>query len=215
MIIMGTRGVTYTKSRGDFHCPQCATQSPYRQKRVRRFFTLYFIPILPLNMLGEYVECPQCRGTFKTDVLNWDPDAAAAEFEAEFQRGLKRVMIEMLLADGVVEDDEVEMCRQIYNNIAGRSITPQELRAEITEAQQDGTAVTQYLQQIAPMLNDRGKELIVSGAFFVSAADGEFQEQEQQFMLEIAHAMGLSPAHLHGIISSLTQSEGQPATAAG
>lgn len=68
-IIFGTRGVTYTKARGSFQCPQCRTLAPYRHRRIRRFFTLYFIPVIPLDLLGEYVECDQCRGTYKMEIL--------------------------------------------------------------------------------------------------------------------------------------------------
>lgn len=207
MIIFGTRGVTYTKQHGEFHCPQCNAPSPYKQKRVRRFFTLYFIPVIPLNLLGEYVECPSCRGTYRTDVLGYDPGAAAAEFEAEFHRGLKRVMIEMLLADGVVDDEEVKVARHIYQQVAGRELNMEEFRADIDAAGNDGEEVTQYLAAMAPLLNDAGKELIMKGAFLVSAADGEFQPEEQQLVAQWAQALGMSRAHVSGIISEFQAGE--------
>lgn len=65
MIIFGTRGITTTPEKGDFHCPSCDATQKYGLKRVRRFFTLYFIPLIPLNKLGEYVECVTCKDTYK------------------------------------------------------------------------------------------------------------------------------------------------------
>ena len=49
LIIFGTRGVTYSVATGEFHCPSCAIKRGYDHKRVRRFFTLYFIPLIPLD----------------------------------------------------------------------------------------------------------------------------------------------------------------------
>ena len=55
-IIFGTRGVTSKKDRGQFQCPQCGSGCEYVHKSVRRFFTLYFIPVIPLDHLGEIAE---------------------------------------------------------------------------------------------------------------------------------------------------------------
>ena len=43
MIIFGTRGVSSTTGSGRFYCPRCEQERPYHSKRMRRFFTLYFI----------------------------------------------------------------------------------------------------------------------------------------------------------------------------
>jgi len=69
LIIFGSRSVTGSKGTGSFDCPRCGTNRPYDHKRVRRFFTLYFIPLIPLSTLGEYIECGGCGGTYKPEVL--------------------------------------------------------------------------------------------------------------------------------------------------
>lgn len=68
LLIFGTRGITYTKASGDFQCPSCGP-ARYRHRRIRNFFTLYFIPLIPLNMEREFVECAQCRQTFRLEIL--------------------------------------------------------------------------------------------------------------------------------------------------
>jgi hypothetical protein len=69
LIIYGTRGVRYKYKQGQFFCPACHAQQAYVHRRVRRFFTLYFIPLIPLTLAGEYIECQRCTGTFKLEVL--------------------------------------------------------------------------------------------------------------------------------------------------
>jgi DNA-directed RNA polymerase subunit RPC12/RpoP len=70
LIIFGSRSVTGSKGTGTFDCPRCGGDTPYDHKRVRRFFTLYFIPLIPMGTLGEYIECERCGGTYKPEVLH-------------------------------------------------------------------------------------------------------------------------------------------------
>ncbi|MHC4401849.1 MAG: tellurite resistance TerB family protein [Planctomycetota bacterium] len=204
MIIFGTRGVTYSGGSGSFFCPSCDGQQPYAHKRVRRFFSLYFIPVIPLDLVGEYIECASCRGTFQTGVLDFDPAAAQKRFEAEFERGIKRVMVQMALADGVIEDEEVETIRKIYGDLTRVDITEADVRAEIEQALADGRRIEEFLGAMAGNLNDSGKELVVKAAFFVAAADGVFQEEEKALLGSIGNALKMSPAHFNGVIASLT-----------
>lgn len=54
---------------GEFYCPNCQQKRPYEWKRGKRYFALYFIPLIPMGDLGEFVECKSCYQLFPTDVL--------------------------------------------------------------------------------------------------------------------------------------------------
>lgn len=207
MIIFGTRGVTYSSGSGEFHCPSCNVRREYKHKRVRRFFTLYFIPVIPLDLLGEYIECQVCRGTFNKRVLHYDPQASEKRLEAEFQRGIKRVMVQMLLADGVVDENEIQSVRAIYSKIAQEKISEDDIRAEIETAKSDGRGIEAFLSSLAGSLNSNGKELIVRAAFFIAASDGEFQDKEQALLASIGKSLDMTPAHLRGVINSALSNE--------
>jgi hypothetical protein len=69
LIILGTRIIYRTTGQGSFFCPQCRTGRPYRVRLGRRWFTLFFIPVIPMNKVGEYVQCETCRTRFRPDVL--------------------------------------------------------------------------------------------------------------------------------------------------
>lgn len=205
MIIFGTRGVTTTADSGDFYCPQCQAQEGYRHRRVRRFFTLYFIPVIPLSVHSEYVECDQCKGTYRMEVLDIDPTAGAVQLEAEFARALKQVMVDMMLADGSVDDEELEVIRTIYGQLVGNEISEDAIRAEILEAESAQRDITETLADIAGHLNDNGKELVIKAAYMVAAADGVFEEEEKVMIGTIAKSLGMTSAHLQGVIASLSQ----------
>src|SRR5881396_2577280 len=69
MIIFGTKNRLKTIGTGQFYCPRCQAQRTYEHKQAKRYFTLYFVPLIPMGDLGEFVECQTCHMTFKTDVL--------------------------------------------------------------------------------------------------------------------------------------------------
>lgn len=69
MIIYGAVNRSSTLERGNFMCPCCGTQRGYQHIMVKRWFTLYFIPICPVSTMGEYVECTSCAQTYGVEVL--------------------------------------------------------------------------------------------------------------------------------------------------
>ncbi len=202
MIIFGTRGVTTTPDRGHFHCPTCNAEKGYGLKRVRRFFTLYFIPVIPLDKLGEYVECNACRDSYKVAVLDYNPNANAAAIEAEYHIAIKKVMIHILLADGVIDDAEVETVLAIYEKITGQALPKRNLELEIEAVQQNKEELSKYVGNLQGVLNDEGKESVIKAAFYVAMADGEFQQEEQELIAKIASDLGMTKAHLQGVLSS-------------
>lgn len=208
LIIFGTRGVQTRAGSGRFHCPTCGPQG-YTHTNVRRFFTLYFIPVIPLDLVGEYVECDYCTSTYHPDVLSYRPQLQPdRQFEAHFQRAVKRIMVMMCLADGVVDDDEIETIKRVYGRIANREISDEEVSDEVVAAMQEGGTVRDYLGGIVSSLNDAGKELVIKAAFFVAAADGEFQDEEQVLLAEIGRALELRPGRVNRIIDALLSDAG-------
>ncbi len=68
-IIWGSRARTKTIGSGTFPCPRCRATRDYAYKQVKRWFTLYFVPLFPTRTLGEYVECAGCGAAWKPEVL--------------------------------------------------------------------------------------------------------------------------------------------------
>ncbi|MFT4551112.1 MAG: uncharacterized membrane protein YebE (DUF533 family) [Verrucomicrobiales bacterium] len=203
MIIWGSKGITGVIGNGQFHCPVCVVQTAYELKRVRRFFTLYFIPLFPISMLGEYVECSRCQGTFEPDILNYDPAVETQQTEALFMIALKQIMIAVCLADGLIDDNEVTQIQAVYERLTGARVGEQDLREEIATISQHGASLFDIVDRLVGQLNDHGKETAMRSAYLIAAADGHVDENEMRLIQGIAQRMGMSPAHLNGVIASL------------
>lgn len=70
MIIWGRKPKVKTVGGGEFFCPACKTQTRYLRERVSRYFTLYFIPLFPTSVLGEYIRCASCQTSLEPGVAN-------------------------------------------------------------------------------------------------------------------------------------------------
>ena len=77
MIIYGHKSREVEVASGQFHCPKCDDQRPYIHKQVAQYFTLFFIPLLKIKTLGEYVECQVCGRAFKPESLGLAPSAGS------------------------------------------------------------------------------------------------------------------------------------------
>ena len=214
LIIFGTRGVTYGSEGGQFFCPDCEGKQQYLHRKVRRFFTLYFIPVIPLDMLGEYVECQRCTSTYKLSILDFDPQKTADAEEAEFQKAVRRVLVLMMLADGVIEESEIEAIQTILGKLEDREVTRKEIETEISRAQQESSNIETYCRGMAGYLNDSGREMVVKAAILVAGADGNFDDKERDALASIATALNMSRAHFSGIINDMTRDQ-PPAAPAG
>ena len=69
MIIWGFRVIWRSIAEGTFHCPDEEADKPYRLRVAQRFFTLFFLPLIPLRKMGQAVECQSCKHRFEPSVL--------------------------------------------------------------------------------------------------------------------------------------------------
>lgn len=63
-IIFGTKKVAKTVQKGNFDCPRSQTQREYQLKQNRKFFSIFFIPLIPLDKLGDSLECSYCKTAY-------------------------------------------------------------------------------------------------------------------------------------------------------
>lgn len=201
MIIFGTRGVSSTKATGNFNCPQCEADRPYRHRKVTRFFTLYFIPLIPLGSKGDYVECGHCKGTFITSILNGRKTQDKQAFMAMYEQAIRHVMVKIMLADGVIDPNEKVVVLDIINRYGHNDMTSQQLNDYIKKVEADTSDISTYLKQVGPSLNDHGKELLVKCALDVAYSDGHFDDSEKKLIFQMGEIMEMSTAHIKGIMA--------------
>ncbi len=244
IIIFGTRGVRSTLKQGSFYCPQCDCEKDYKHKKVTRFFTLYFIPVIPLGKIGEYVECYSCRNTYIPRIIDMQSQiieiqenntnetnqisspstqigavvaiAPATSTPIENEQiikpvsedtkplknlAIKKILIMMILADGKVENSEIQMFHKVYKESTGEYVV--DIYKEINEVQSENKQPYHYLKEIVNVLNDEGKEAIIKASMMIAASDGDIDISEINMVENFGKALEMKTARVNEIIESI------------
>jgi RNase P subunit RPR2 len=131
MIIFGFGSRTRKTGSGQFTCPRCGVPRSYTQKKARRYFTLYFIPLIPLGELGEFIECDVCHTAYQSAVLTYKAKPAPRDLAAQLN-DLKYVLeggtsVEYALRDLTAAGLDREVARESVRAAIGtaRRVCPQ------------------------------------------------------------------------------------------
>jgi uncharacterized tellurite resistance protein B-like protein len=208
MIIFGTQPKTSTIRGGEFYCPSCETRCEYSLVQVTQTFSLFFVPVLPLGDLAEYVECQACDGTFKPEVLNYDPQDEQRAIVAEYQRAIRRVTVQMMLADGTLPEEAEPFIRSTYSDLCGIQLEHDAIAETISEIESDQVGLNESLRDLSASLNDHGKESVMQAAFSIATADFKIAPSEIELLKEIGSALRMTPAHVEGVIQTLFEEVG-------
>lgn len=202
MIIWGSRGLTSVIESNHFHCPRCGTQRIYSLKQVRNFFTLYFIPLIPLNVAGRYVECGSCGGTFAEEAMSHDPEKEREETTTQ----MLRLMVMAALADGEVDDAERAAIKKQYLEFAGLPVPAATLEQEISMAKTSGKDLNDYMTWVGPNLSPHGKAMAVKFAFHTMCASDDLRPGHQEQLAKLGDTLGIPPDQYKELINHLTES---------
>jgi Tellurite resistance protein TerB len=202
IVIFGFRVRLKTIAEGTFFCPRCGADRSYLLQQARRWFTLFFIPIFPASQpLGDQVQCTTCRTSFRPEVL----DAPTSEEFSENLRGAMRVAaIAMLHAS----DPHHAAARQAAIAATRETGLEHYEDAWLTNDLEaiDTSTLDSYVRALAQGLNDQGKETFLAQVARVGLADGPLTPPETQLLDSIGSALGLSAAHVRGILVTTVES---------
>lgn len=202
LIIFGIRVIMTALGVGVFYCPRCAADAPYRRLRARRWFHIFFIPVIPLEHLGLHVECDHCHGTFVESVL-----VAPTLAQMEYHMGLaNRAAVTHVASlatplDGRVEERGLELLAGAAGVRA--EYDRQALHADARAFAERSVAV-RYVQPMADWLTIAGHEAFLRRV--ITMADGlpaSGSADAAGAVEAFADALGITRAHLTGIRASL------------
>jgi tellurite resistance protein len=195
LLVWGWKVVFKVIGNGVFACPNCGGDRNYERRRAQRFFTLFWIPVIPLKVIGEVVRCTFCKNDFRTSVLE---RPIAAQVSDLLQNSVRGVMVNILRRGG-------------WNHPGARAAAVQEITLAGTvgygesNLDADFQAVPEDLSsllgQLAAQLPQPGQEALIAGATRVAAADGPIQPAERQLIDLVGAALGMSAAHVAGVVA--------------
>lgn len=201
-IHIGTIDVPLTVDRGTFFCPVCREQTDYAQKKRKRFIAVYFIPLIPIQDVDEFVKCRKCREKFGVEIPGIMRDAAAAQaVEADSVNDhLLRMMVLTMIADGTVDDAELAAIRSCYEMRAGRYVSDDELREIAAWADIAFEGLGQYARRHAADWRIEDKQELVRFVFLVATASGQLPRPQEAELAKLPAALELDEEMFRNLI---------------
>jgi tellurite resistance protein len=120
-------------------------------------------------------------------------------------------MIAVGSADGGLDDREVSLIQQVYEDEAKRPITPETIANTAYWTTKDG--ILAELTAAAPVLDRKTKEEIIRAAYLTLLADNRIAAEERKKLKDIAMALRVPEIHFGAILEDLALwLEGQKAS---
>ncbi|MDX6338361.1 MAG: hypothetical protein QOG05_5701, partial [Streptosporangiaceae bacterium] len=195
LLIWGLRVFYHTVSQGTFHCRTCGGDRHYRRRAGRRFVTLFFIPIIPLNKTGEHVQCMTCKTRYVTDVLSLP---TAAQMQAALPAGLRAAAAAMLQAGNRGSAAARQQAVAAIQGAGAQGYTDADLDAD---GAQPAEAVRSALGEVARQLTPDAKEWFLAEIVRVGMADGPLTDSERRIAEMVAADLGMTRAQAVGVVT--------------
>lgn len=134
-------------------------------------------------------------------------------FEADFFAGIRRVIMQVMFADGRIDPDEFETARDLHWQITGETLSEEVMRDEVfslTGSTEED--LLQYLAVLSRNLNKSGKEMIVRTAYWVASGDEDVEESEESLVFRIGRALHMDRAQIRKVVEQSRPEDEQPGT---
>ncbi len=64
LVIFGTTVIGKVVKSGSFYCPRCNMERGYQVKQNEKYFSLFFIPLIPIGKSGDTLACSFCKTSY-------------------------------------------------------------------------------------------------------------------------------------------------------
>jgi zinc-ribbon family len=203
VIIFGLRVFYRTIAQGTFYCRRCGGDRQYRHRSGRRWFTLFFIPVIPLNSVGEHVQCATCRTRYVPDVLGLP---TTAQMQAALPAGM-RAAVSAMLRSG---DPSSPVSRQrAIEAVIGSGVPDYDETMLDADLVRPSEAIRPALNKVGAQLTIQAREWYLAEVIRIALADGTLSESERHAALAIGMDLGMTQAQVIGVVAMTEQSAGR------
>ncbi len=210
-ILFGTRGLKHDVSNSEVipnACPNCQNGS-LRHRLYRRWFTLFFIPVIPLDVIDRFYECSNCGSAYNENIKELlqqskqDQDRQQAEAKRLYALAVISAMTHMAMIDGnyAIEED-----REIMDMITHFEGMEEELKLLVDKIKSEGNKDNQVMDALNAARSALSSEAllnILAQAGVVLLADGSIEKEEEDLMKDYLLACGLPKDMYASLIEKL------------
>jgi len=186
-------------------CPSC--QGDLSLHDLKSWFTLYFIPLIPINKIDSCYKCENCEQTYKEEIKNMlvspkDQAKIKRQMEKQFAVTLAACMTHMAKIDGKICKKEKAMLNKYANDFKKYKTDIQKTIEKVSKSKND-QYVMQMLTEAREVLTASGLSTIIAQVVRVLLADGKIDAKEKQLLKEYLLVCGIPKGTYKEIISKV------------
>jgi hypothetical protein len=190
----------FTKATGTFGCPHCEQERTYRRRSRRNFLTLYFIPLIPLESRGQFVECTTCRTAFSLEALEITVEQVQEQKRWRADEMIRRVLVVIVAADNDVSDAELDAVCRFAAQTSLPAVTREQVLQEAESIRAANLDPLPYMRGAAIHMGHHDKERLVYHAFLAATAGGQLSASRQELLSQMPDAIGVPEERFREII---------------
>src|SRR6201994_3484303 len=195
LIIFGLRMFYRTIAQGIFYCRRCGGDREYRHRDGRRWLTIFFVPVIPLNSVGDHVQCTTCRTRYVTDVL---AQPTTAQMQAALLAGM-RAAVSAMLRSG---DPSSPVPRQrAIEAVIGSGVPNYDEAMLDADLMRPLDTIRPALNRVGTQLTIQAREWYLAELIRIALADGPLSEAERHAALAIGLDLGMTQAQVIGVVA--------------
>jgi Tellurite resistance protein TerB len=181
-----------------FACPQCGADREGVLRQARRWFTFFFVPLIPLAELGRDVECSSCHRRFDPRILE---NPTSATISANLESATRFGVAAIVRAHSNRPATRVAAIAAMREHIAEYN----DAQLDIDLANTNDTQLESWLRHLADALNPHGKEAYFNAMARIALADGPLDDNGRALLTAIGNALMMTQAQITGLFATLEQ----------
>lgn len=210
-VIWGWRTFLAIIGTGQFSCPACRGDAEYKHVRPRRWFTVFFLPVIPLEHLTPYVTCTRCSSTYTEAVLLRPTQGQLIYHYRLASRAAIAHLISLLPASAPSPDVAAAAAALLVRD-AGVPTGYDRTAVDIdVTAFRTPDAVAPYVRPMAEHISLDGREIFLRrAATFAAGLTAANPAAVHAALSWYGELLDFSPAHSAGVLASVSSGPGGP-----
>jgi len=175
-------------------CPDCKGNLELHD--LKRWFTLYFIPIFPFSTVESYYKCDSCEQTYKQEIkkILEDSNKKAGKFKEDTKKTLAKAlaacMTYMAQVDGKISKEEQKEIDMLLKHMPNSRAEIKKVIDQVKKTK-DKEYVFKVLKEAREFLTADGVMFIIGVLARIIMADGKIDKKEEKLMKEFLKACDL------------------------
>ncbi len=190
-LLVGEQLKQRESSAGEHHCGVCRGDTPFASVEEQNYFSLFSIPLIPLEKTAEYLRCERCGNAFSSRDTSQPSSIELGQWALTY----------IMLGYGMF--DYQVTAREIFERVTGFAYSEENLKAHIRALESENLSMMELLQQLAGTTNLAGKQQILSLAYLMTYMSCEVQYEDRLRLNLMGNALGVSIGFVEAVIQAV------------